>query len=125
MLPAGVIPPNPLELLSSQRFYDLLDSLAQAYDRVVIDTAPTQAVSDALMVSTKASAVVYVVKADSTPAPLAQVGVKRLRQVDAHLVGAVLNQVDAKKSSRYYGKYGRYGYHYDYYHQYDYYGGKT
>jgi capsular exopolysaccharide synthesis family protein len=122
VLPAGTIPPNPLELLSSQRFSDLLEQLAKIYDRVVIDTAPTQAVSDALMVSTKAAAVVYVVKADATPHPLAQVGVKRLRQVDAHLVGAVLNQLDVKKSSRYYG---RYGYSYDRYHQYDYYGSRA
>jgi len=122
VLPAGIIPPNPLELLSSQRFSDALEQLAETYDRVVIDTAPTQSVSDALMVSTKASAVLYVVKADSTPHPLAQAGVKRLRQVDAHLVGAVLNQLDTKKWSRYYA---RYGYSYDRYHQYDYYGGRS
>lgn len=122
VLPAGIIPPNPLELLSSHRFSELLDKLSEAYDRIVIDTAPTQAVSDALVLSTQASAVVYVVKADSTPYPLAQTGVKRLRQVNAPLVGAVLNQVDIKKAGRY-GKYGRYGY--DRYYHYDYYGSKA
>ncbi|RCX32276.1 exopolysaccharide transport family protein [Thioalbus denitrificans] len=122
VLPAGIIPPNPLELLSSHRFRELLDKLSEAYDRIVIDTAPTQAVSDALVLSTQASAVVYVVKADSTPYPLAQTGVKRLRHVNAPLVGAVLNQVDIKKAGRY-GKYGRYGY--DRYYHYDYYGSKA
>ncbi len=122
VLPAGIIPPNPLELLSSHRFSELLDKLSEAYDRIVIDTAPTQAVSDALVLSTQASAVVYVVKADSTPYPLAQTGVKRLRHVNAPLVGAVLNQVDIKKAGRY-GKYGRYGY--DRYYHYDYYGSKA
>lgn len=122
VLPAGIIPPNPLELLSSHRFAELLDKLSEAYDRIVIDTAPTQAVSNALVLSTQASAVVYVVKADSTPYPLAQTGVKRLRQVNAPLVGAVLNQVDIKKAGRY-GKYGRYGY--DRYYHYDYYGSKA
>lgn len=122
VLPAGIIPPNPLELLSSHRFSELLDKLSEAYDRIVIDTAPTQAVSDALVLSTQASAVVYVVKADSTPYPLAQTGVKRLRQVNAPLVGAILNQVDIKKAGRY-GKYGRYGY--DRYYHYDYYGSKA
>lgn len=122
VLPAGIIPPNPLELLSSHRFSELLDKLSEAYDRIVIDTAPTQAVSDALVLSTQASAVVYVVKADSTPYPLAQTGVKRLRQVNAPLVGAVLNQVDIRKAGRY-GKYGRYGY--DRYYHYDYYGSKA
>ncbi len=122
VLPAGMIPPNPLELLSSHRFSELLDKLSEAYDRIVIDTAPTQAVSDALVLSTQASAVVYVVKADSTPYPLAQTGVKRLRHVNAPLVGAVLNQVDIKKAGRY-GKYGRYGY--DRYYHYDYYGSKA
>ncbi|MBW2536092.1 MAG: lipopolysaccharide biosynthesis protein, partial [Deltaproteobacteria bacterium] len=110
---------NPLELLSSQRFADLLDQLAEQYDRVVIDSAPCQVVSDALMLSRRASAVVYVVKADATPYHVAQRGIKRLHEYGAPLLGVVLNQVDTAKATRYYGKYGYYrhdyqpGYGYD------------
>lgn len=127
VMTAGVIPANPLELLSSKRFHDCLEILCEKYDRLIIDSAPAQAVSDPVVLSTHSDSVVYVVKADSTPAPLCQAGLKKLRTVDAPIIGAILNQQDARKSIRYYGsygKYGRYGYHYDRYYQYDYYGPK-
>lgn len=110
VLPAGIVPPNPLELLASKRFADLLEKLASVYDRIVIDSAPTHAVSDAMVLSRHASAVLYVVKADDTTYHVAQTGIRKLRQVDAPLLGVVLNQIDLKKASRYYGKYGYYGY---------------
>ena len=51
----------------------------------------------------------YVVKADDTPYPLARVGIKRLRRVNAPIVGVVLNQLDMEKADRYYGEYSGYG----------------
>ncbi len=115
-LTSGVVPPNPLELLSSERFKEVLAKLSQKYDRIVIDSAPANAVSDALLLSSQASAVIYVIKADATPHQVALSGVSRLRRVNAHIVGAVLNRVDLEKASNYYGKYGygKYGY-YGYY----------
>jgi len=104
---AGVSPPNPLELLSSKRFKDVLEELGKHYDRIVIDSPPTQVVSDALILSSHAQAVVYVIKADSTPSHMVKSGVKRLLEVNAPLSGVVLNQLDVKKAS----KYGRYEYH--------------
>ena len=106
VMPAGLIPPNPQELLSSQRFSEVLKQLSAEYDRIVIDTAPTGAVSDALLVASQASATVFVVKADATPFEAARNGIKRLRQAGGHLVGAVLNQASPGKSRNYgYGKY--------------------
>ncbi|AUB83748.1 GumC family protein [Candidatus Thiodictyon syntrophicum] len=122
VLPAGVSPPNPLEILSSQRFEKTLEELAQRYDRIVLDSAPAQAVSDALVLSRLCNAVVFVVRADATPRQLVQLAVKRLRRVDAHLIGAVLNHFDNAKSTRYgsyrYGRYRRYSYAYRGYTQY-------
>lgn len=101
ILPAGLIPPNPQELLSSRRFREVLQKLSAEYDRIVIDTAPTGAVSDALLVASKASATLFVVRADSTPVEAARNGIKRLNQADSHVVGVVLNQA-APARARYY-----------------------
>jgi len=68
-----------------------------------------QLVSDALVLSNLATDVVYVVKADDTPYPLARVGIRRMRRVNAPLLGVVLNQLDAVKADRYYGEYSGYG----------------
>ncbi|HCG79847.1 MAG TPA: hypothetical protein DE015_11660, partial [Oceanospirillales bacterium] len=66
VISAGPIPPNPLELLGSKNFRDILDTLRGRYQRIIIDSAPMQAVSDALYLSTLVDGVVYVVKADAT-----------------------------------------------------------
>lgn len=114
---SGLIPPNPLELLASNRFQELLTQLEKHYGYIVIDSAPTLAVSDALILATKASAIVYVVKADATPYQMVKEGLKRLHQVDVPVLGIVLNQINTQKLSHYYGKkygyYGKYG-HYGY-----------
>jgi polysaccharide biosynthesis transport protein len=119
VMPAGLAPPNPLELLSSRRIAETLAGLREHYDRIVIDSAPAQAVSDSLILSKMCDAVVFVVRSDETPLPLVQMAIKRLRQVGAPLIGAVLNQYDSKRSARYghyhYGKYRRYSYSYNTY----------
>ncbi len=113
VMPAGLLPPNPLELLSSKRFAELLNELGERYDRVVIDSAPTLAVSDALVLSSLANAVIYVVKSDSTAFHSARTGIQRLQRVQAPITGVVLNQVDFSRSNKaggYYGYYDYYGY---------------
>ena len=114
VLPAGTVPPNPLELLSSKRFSESVHKLSESFDQIVIDCAPALAVSDAMVLSTIASGVIYVVRADMTPYPMAQEGLKRLRRGNAHLVGGVLNQVPLDKKGGY-GKYGKYSYYGDQY----------
>jgi polysaccharide biosynthesis transport protein len=108
VMSAGVIPPNPLEMLSSKKFADALESLSRAFDHIVIDAPPSLAVSDALVLSKLANAVLYVVKADATPHQVAQQGLKRLRRVNAPLIGVVVNRVAPKAESSY-GKYSYYG----------------
>lgn len=112
MLSAGTVPPNPLELLSSPRFAKALDVLKSKYDRIIIDSPPTQAVSDAIVLSTFADSLLYVVKSASTHIPLVEKGVGQLLQNNAPVKGIVLNQVDIKKAKRYGYSYGGY---YDYY----------
>jgi polysaccharide biosynthesis transport protein len=108
VMSAGTVPPNPLELLSARRFEEVLEKLKTTFDVVLIDSAPLQLVSDALVLSQHASAVVYVVRADATPYPVAQNGLRRLRRVGANVIGVVLNQLDLDKAEKYYGEYSGY-----------------
>ncbi|MGB2221231.1 MAG: GumC family protein [Neptunomonas phycophila] len=113
VLIAGKIPPNPSELLSSKRFGKLLEVLETKYDRIIIDTAPSQAVSDAMVLAQHVGAMIYVVKADSTTYQNARNGLKRLHEVKAPILGVVLNQVDVKRGAKYHGE--EYGGYYDVY----------
>ncbi len=112
VIPSGVVPPNPLELLSSIRFAEAMKWLEDSFDIVIIDSPPLQLVSDPLILSQYANSVVYVVKADSTPYQVALGGLARLGEAKAHVLGVVINQIDREKSDRYYGygKYSAYGY---------------
>jgi len=112
MISAGTVPPNPLELLSSPRFAEVMDALGARYKHIIIDSPPTQAVSDAVVLGTLADALIYVIKSESTATPLAIKGVGQLLQNGAPVTGVVLNQVDIKKAQKYGYSYGGY---YDYY----------
>jgi polysaccharide biosynthesis transport protein len=108
ILTAGTVPPNPLELLSSRRFAEVLNALKAAFDVIIIDSAPLQLVSDAQVLSQFATSVIYVVKADSTPYQVAQNGIKKLRRTNAPILGVVLNQLDLERAEKYYGEYSGY-----------------
>lgn len=115
VLTAGLIPPNPLELLSSQKFADLVRNLSETYDRIIIDSPPTLLVSDSLIMSKVAQAVLYIIRSDTTAHNTARTGVNRLLAAKAPLIGVILNKVNMKKASRYYGTYsGYYAYGGDY-----------
>lgn len=117
VIPAGAVPPNPQELLASPRFAQVLKELTDKYDRVILDTASTQAVSDTLVISRHTDFTLYVVKAGSTRQKIIANGIGRLLQIGAKIDGVVLNQVDiSSKFSRhgeYYGYYDQYGYNAD------------
>ncbi|WP_161595223.1 GumC family protein [Mariprofundus erugo] len=114
ILPGGMIPPNPLELLSSDRFAKAIGVFEKFYDRIVIDSPPVQAVSDALVLSKYAKAVVYVIEADKTHEQIVRNGLKRLMQHDAPIAGIVLNKVDIARAEKYGYEYGGYYDHYGY-----------
>jgi succinoglycan biosynthesis transport protein ExoP len=114
VMPAGAIPPNPLELLSSKNFTDILETLKTRYTKIIIDSAPMQAVSDALYLSTMTDGIVYIIKADATRDKLIKTGLSRLDDANARILGVVLNQVDVEKEARYGGTYGGYYDNYDY-----------
>jgi capsular exopolysaccharide synthesis family protein len=113
ILTAGTIPSNPQELLADKGFGELIEQLKMQYKYVVVDTAPTQAVSDSMVIANSCDSVIYVVRADSTSEKLINNGLSRFLQVGHRLDGVVLNQVDLRKSGaaqRYAGFYDQYGY---------------
>jgi len=111
VLPAGIVPANPQEMLSTSGFKQLVTHLSEQYDRIIIDSAPVNAVSDSLILATLADSLVYVVKADVTPQKLALNNIALIRNNHLPLTGVVLNQMDTKKQD----SYGKEGYYKNYY----------
>ena len=107
VLPAGTTPPNPAELLGSKRFVDLLGSLRDHFDLVVIDTPPVMAVTDAAVIGYRATGVLFVAAADATSRHAAQTALDQLEHARVRFIGAVLNRVDLEGHAYYYSKYYR------------------
>jgi capsular exopolysaccharide synthesis family protein len=116
-IPSGPIPPNPSELLGSPRMAELLQAALAKYDRVVIDSPPVGAVTDACVIAPHLDGVVQVVGFARTSCSDAREGKDRLVSLGARYLGAILNNVPAVR-----WRIGRYGMG-RYYHRYgDYYG---
>jgi succinoglycan biosynthesis transport protein ExoP len=114
VLPAGPIPPNPAELLHTERFKQLLVELRGRFDRVIIDSPPVVAVTDPTILSTLIDGTVLVVRAFKTRKELARHAIRSIQDVGGKLVGGVLNAVDFSKleykySYYYYRREGYYG----------------
>lgn len=124
ILTAGKIPPNPTELLSSARMDKLLDFVKAHYDCVFIDTPPINLVTDSTAFATKATGYILVIKSETTDIQEVRAAVNSLEQIEANIVGFILNDVNAtgKKYSSYYkrGYHSRYSYKYGYNYSYNY-----
>lgn len=113
ILTAGSKTPNPQELLLSDAFKNTIDKLKGRYEHIVIDTAPTQAVSDAIIVSKHTDTLLFVVKADTTTEKTVSNSLQRYMNIGRRVDGVILNQVNLKKagsSEAYMGYYDQYGY---------------
>jgi capsular exopolysaccharide synthesis family protein len=107
VIPAGPIPPNPSELLHSERFKSLLKMLAGHYDRIIIDSPPIVAVTDATVLSTLVDGTILVAKAFTTRKDLARQALRAIADVGAKTAGTILNAVDLDRHE--------YKYYYYYY----------
>lgn len=112
ILPCGPLPPNPAELLHRDKFVELLDELAKRYDRVLLDSPPVGAVTDAAILSKLVNGTLLVVQANKTSKDAVRRASRALKDVDANVVGVVLNDFDVDG--------GSYGYNYYYYRGYGY-----
>ncbi len=96
VIPSGVLPPNPSELLGGERMRKCLATLSEAFDLIILDTPPLLAASDGAILATMADGVVLVLRAGATESDAAQQALQQLAAVGARVVGAVLNDPDAK-----------------------------
>ncbi|CAN5517692.1 exopolysaccharide regulatory tyrosine autokinase VpsO [soil metagenome] len=107
LLTAGRIPPNPAELLGSQRFREFIQLLSQHFDSVIIDSPPIMAVTDAAVAASAASGIVFVVGAEMTSRHAAGAAIEQLQNGHPRFLGAVLNRVELERNSYYYSGYYR------------------
>ncbi|VEF11424.1 lipopolysaccharide biosynthesis protein [Pseudomonas fluorescens] len=136
MLPAGCLTPSALDpfdtprlrsasgarsavapaqdLLSSPRLGRMLEALKTRYRHIIIDSPPAEIVSDALLLAKHSDAVIYVVKAQSTPVGQVRKSIAVLQQSHAPVFGVVLNQVDLRKARKYGHSHSRSFYDYDF-----------
>lgn len=129
LLLSGDIPPNPAELLSSNRMQKLMELMREKYDYVVLDSPPVDLVVDAVALSSQCDGVLFVVRADQSERGAIIHGMEQLEYAGANILGFVLNGVTSETASGYgkyrfrkyaqnnrrYNKYYRYGYRgYDY-----------
>lgn len=111
---SGPIPPNPTELLTSERMSELMAQLSEKYDYIIIDTPPVSVVTDAAAMSRNSDGVVFVLRQNSTKIGMARLAKKNLENVGANVVGCVLNAFKASKSNKSYDhqNYKEYDYSY-------------
>ncbi|MFZ5596167.1 MAG: polysaccharide biosynthesis tyrosine autokinase [Bacillota bacterium] len=105
LLTSGPVPPNPSELLASNKMAEFLSSARESYDTVILDSPPVLAVTDPLILASRSDGVVMVVKSGIRTEPAAH-ALEQLDNTGARLLGVVLNMVKAGKKG--------YGYYYDY-----------
>jgi len=108
IMPTGVLPPNPAELLMSERFDEMLATLAQRFDVILIDTPPVLAATDAVVIARRSAATFLLLRAGMHPLAEIKQAVRHLERADIKVTGAIFNGMEHQKG------YGYGGYHYQY-----------
>ena len=117
VLCSGSIPSQPAELLGSDGFKAMINACRKAYDVILLDCPPTLPITDAAVISTSVDATLLVVKAGRTSIKQFRGAVESLRNVDAQIIGCIINMIPTNRRSEEYGyRYGYRGYrtYYDY-----------
>ncbi len=110
ILNSGTTPPNPLELLASDRFKQIIEDLRTRYAYIVIDTAPVLPASDAVVLGQLCDALLMAIQSDRTTHHMARDAIKRLNASKVAVEGLILTQANIKKGNPYqYGGYYGYG----------------
>ncbi|MBA3465668.1 MAG: polysaccharide biosynthesis tyrosine autokinase [Deltaproteobacteria bacterium] len=106
VLPCGPLPPNPAELLMSQRFGAVLAELTKRFDRVILDSPPLQVVTDAVVLAKQVDGVILVARAEKTLREDIRRSAKQVRAVGATIFGVIVNGIEPNNRSGYYSYYG-------------------
>ncbi len=105
ILTSGITPANPLAFLSMKRFNMLIKVFGNFYDRIIIETPPVNAVSDAVIISRLVDSVLYIVHGGKTKREQITTGLRLLRQVNAPVDGVVINHSENIDTDKYQNKY--------------------
>ena len=116
LITAGDIPPNPSEMVASERMKEFLKEARDRYDFVLLDSPPVIAVTDAAILTTRVDATILVVSSGLTGKSEIKRAINLIKNVQSNVLGVVLNALDIKKI------YGSYYYYFHYYQYYYYYG---
>jgi len=119
VLPSGPIPPNPAELCQSERLVEMVQKLAQRYDRVFLDSPPMMLVTDPVLLAARFDATLLVVRTNKTAKKTVQDCHRQLGEVGATVLGCVLNDMDISERRYRYYPYRRRSYHVAYNYQRD------
>ncbi len=114
VLPGGTMAPNPLELISSQRFASEFERLRSRFDYVVVDGSPLLPVSDSVVLADQCDITVLAVQSERTTHALAREALKRLSGARIRPAGVILQQVDFRRLRHYHGDDSGYGRYYVY-----------
>ena len=109
VIDCGPIPPNPSELLGSQKMKDLLKKVGEQYDLVLIDAPPLIAVTDASVLASVVDGVIFVIKSGESRIDMAREGKAQLEKANARILGVVLNDMKAHGGGYYHHYYHYYG----------------
>lgn len=115
LISSGHIPPNPIELLSSDKMQELLKSLSETYDFIILDTPPVNIVSDALVLSKMVTGYIMVTRSNYTEYQALDVAMSNFELANIKPLGVVLNDFNRKQTK--YSRGGKYKYktYYNYY----------
>lgn len=102
VITCGPIPPNPSELLSSNRMLELIEEMKEQYDLVIFDSPPLLAVTDAQILSTKVDGTIFVIPQGEVTSEEVRNASERLKNVKANVLGTVLNKVEPNADAYYY-----------------------
>ena len=112
---AGIIPPNPAELLESSRFADILKDFSEIYDVVIIDTPPLSPVSDAATIAPLTDGLILAVNISETPRDVFKSVIANISKPGIVRLGVVVNNIDFKQEKKFKSYYGYSYYHSSYY----------
>jgi capsular exopolysaccharide synthesis family protein len=107
VIPAGPMPPNPVELLSGPKLLSLLGHLGERFSQIIVDAPPVLGLADAIVLGDQVGSVLFVVASGNTRKAHARAALKRLRQANVHPIGAIMTKLDLRD--------GMYGYESAYY----------
>jgi capsular exopolysaccharide synthesis family protein len=114
LVPSGPLPPNPGELLGSNRMHEFVENLLARFDTLLFDSAPVMSVADTAALVALSDGVILVLKSGGPPRDLVRRAVEQIEAVKGKMIGVLLSQVDPRRDGYYYRYFYQYygGYHY-------------